>query len=259
MWEKAFRSGTKMVQAELAHDPIMSRRNPLYKQQADFRPTGWGGVVVLTSTLGYSPAEPANMVYGQWTQPYVYPLANPPAGPQTVGFWVGLDGYGNGQVLQAGTAVTVNGNTVNHWAWTEWYPNSAVQITNFPVAPGNVITCLVCAPQSDHGFVSMMNERTQQAVSVGLTPPPGITSIGASAEWIVEGISDDLIPFDLFPLPIALDAIIFGGASAGTKNHSFDMQPKGFTTNIVGNGGAALTQALIGSPSAAIVFWEGLS
>jgi hypothetical protein len=26
-----------MVQAELAHDPIMSRRNPLYKQQADFR------------------------------------------------------------------------------------------------------------------------------------------------------------------------------------------------------------------------------
>jgi hypothetical protein len=248
-----------MVQAELAHDPIMSRRNPLYKQQADFRPTGWGGVVVLTSTLGYSPAEPANMVYGQWTQPYVYPLANPPAGPQTVGFWVGLDGYGNGQVLQAGTAVTVNGNTVNHWAWTEWYPNSAVHITNFPVAPGDVITCLVCAPQSDHGFVSMMNERTQQAVSVGLTPPPGITSIGASAEWIVEGISDDLIPFDMFPLPIALDAIIFGGASAGTKNHSFDMQPKVFTTNIVGNGGAALTQAFIGSPSAAIVFWEGLS
>jgi hypothetical protein len=34
-------------------------------------------------------------------------------------------------------------------------------------------------------------------------------------------------------------AIIFGGASAGTKNHSFDMQPKGFTTNIVGNGGKA--------------------
>jgi hypothetical protein len=172
---------------------------------------------------------------------------------------VGLDGYNNGQALKADTAVTVNGNTVTHWAWIEWYPNSAVQITNFPVAPGDVITCLVCAPQPNQGFVSMRNERTQQAVSVGVNPPSNTTSIGASAEWIVEGISADLIPFDMFPLPIVLNAMIFGDASAGTKNHSFDMQPKGFTTNILGTGGKALTQAFIGSPSSAIVFWEGLA
>ncbi len=258
-WQRAFRPGTKMIKAELALDPIMSRRNPLYKRQADFQPQGWGGVVVLASSLGYSPAEPVNTVYGQWTQPYVYPLANPPAGPQTVGFWVGIDGFNNGQVLQAGTAVTVNGNNVQHWAWTEWWTNPAVQIKNFTVAPGDTITCLVCAPQSNHGFVSMMNERTQQAVSVGVNPPPGVTSIGASAEWIVEGISQDLMPFDMFPLPVVFDAIIFGGATAGTKDHSFDMQPKGFTTNIVGTGGKALTQTIIASPSAAMVFWEGLS
>jgi hypothetical protein len=258
-WQRAFRPGTKLIKAELVVDEIMSKRNPLHKRQSDFQPTGWGGAVVLTSSLGYSPAEPANTVYGQWTQPYVYPLANEPPGPQTVGFWVGLDGYNNGQVLQAGTAVTVTGNNVTHWAWTEWYPNGAVQIMNFPVAPGDVITCLVCAPQVDHGFVSMRNERTNQVVSVGLSPPPGVTSVGASAEWIVEGISADLIPFDMFPLPIVLDAIIFGGASAGTQHHTFDMQPKGFTTNIVGTGGKALTQAVIGSPTSAIVFWEGLS
>ena len=259
LWQRAFRLGTKMLQAELAHDPIMSRRNPLRRPAPEFAPQGWGGAVVLDSSLGYSPAEPINTVYGQWTQPYVYPLANPPVGPQTVGFWVGIDGFNNGQVLQAGTAVTVNGSTVTHWAWTEWYPNSAVQIVNFPVAPGDTITCLVCAPQSDHGFVSMMNERTQQAVSVGVTPPPGVTSVGASAEWIVEGISQDLIPFDMFPLPAVLDAIVFGGAVAGTKSHSFNMQPKGFTTNIVGTGGKALTQTIIASPTASIVFWEGLS
>lgn len=258
-WKRAFRPGTKMIKAELAFDEIMSKRNPLYKQQDDFQPRGWGGVVVLTSSLGYSPAEPANTVYGQWTQPYVYPLANPPAGPQTVGFWVGIDGWNNGQVLQAGTAVTVNGNNVIHWAWTEWYPNGPVQITNFSVAPGDVITCLVCAPQSNHGFVSMRNERTNQVVSVGVSPPAGVTSIGASAEWIVEGISADLIPFDMFPLPIVLDAMIFAGASAGTKHHSFDMQPGGFTTNIVGTGGKPLTQAFIGSPTSAFVLWEGLS
>lgn len=257
LWRRAYRPGTKMVTAQLAYDPIMSNRNPLHKTQADFQPKGWGGVVVLDSSLGFG--EPINTVYGQWTQPYVYPLANPPAGGQTVGFWVGIDGWNNGQVLQAGTAVTVNGNTVTHWAWTEWYPNGAVQITNFTVAPGDTITCLVCAPQTNHGFVSIMNERTQQAMSIGVNPPANTLSVGASAEWIVEGISQDLIPWDMFPLPVVFDAITFGGASAGTKSHSFNMQPKGFTTNISGNGGKALTQTTIASGTAALVFWEGLS
>ena len=49
-----------MIEAKLELDPIMSRRNPLYKQQAEFQPTGWGGVVVLTPSLGYSPTEAAN-------------------------------------------------------------------------------------------------------------------------------------------------------------------------------------------------------
>jgi hypothetical protein len=256
-WRRAFRPGAKMVKAELAYDEIMSRRNPLHRGGTDFKPSGWGGVVVPTSALGFG--EPANTVYGQWTQPYVYPLASPPPGPQTVGFWVGIDGFGNNQVLQAGTAVTVNGSSVIHWAWTEWWPNGAVQITNFPVAPGDIITCLVCAPQTNHGFVSMKNERTNQAVSVGVNPPSGITSAGATAEWIVEGISADLIPWDEFPLPIVLDIFNFSGATAGTKNHSFDMQPKGILTNITGNGGKALTQTIIASPSAAMIFWEGLS
>jgi hypothetical protein len=216
--------------------------------------------VVLTSSLGYSPAESANTAYGQWIQRYVYPVSPAPPGPSTVGFRVPLDAYNNGQVLQAGTEVTVNGNTVNHWAWTEWYPSGAVQIANFPVAAGDLITCLVCAPQTNHGFVSMKNERTNQVVRVGVNPPPGVTSVGASAEWIVEGISADLIPWDEFPSPIVLDIFNFSGATAGTHSHSFDMQPKGVTTNIVSNtSGKNLTQSLITSPSSAMIFWEGLS
>ena len=259
-FQKAFRPGTKVVKAELAYDEIMSRRNPLQRDKPEFAPKGWAGAVVVTSSLGYSPAEPANTVYGQWTQPYVYPVSPEPPGNQTVGFWVGLDGFTNGQVLQAGTAVTVNGNTVTHWAWTEWFPSGAVQIANFPVAPGDVITCLVCAPQSNHGYVSMRNERTNQVVSVGVNPPPGVTSVGASAEWIVEGISADLIPWDMYPLPVVLDMFTFSGASAGTQHHTFDMQPKGVTTEIKSSSsGKALTHSIIASPSSAMVFWEGLS
>jgi hypothetical protein len=41
-----------MIEAKL--DPIISRRNPLYKQQAEFQRTGWGGVVVLTPSWIFS-------------------------------------------------------------------------------------------------------------------------------------------------------------------------------------------------------------
>jgi hypothetical protein len=48
--------------------------------------------------------------------------------------------------------------------WTEWYTTQyqdpAVQITNFPIAPGDVITFLVSASQPNLGHVSVMNYRT---------------------------------------------------------------------------------------------------
>ena len=111
-----------------------------------------------------------------------------PAGGQTVGFWAGIDGFTNGQVLQAGSAATVNGNNVTHWVWTEWFPLGAIQVTNFPIKPGDYLTVLVCAPQPNQGSCFMLNKTTNQATSIGITPPGGVTNIGASAEWIVEGI-----------------------------------------------------------------------
>jgi hypothetical protein len=48
----------------------------------------------------------------------------------------------------------------------------------------------------------------------GITPPNGVTSIGATAEWIVEGIS---------PILPVFSTVVFTNCSAGTKNHSFKM------------------------------------
>ena len=77
---------------------------------------------------------------------------------------------------------------------------------------------------------------------------PGITSQGASAECIIEGISADL--------PVFLPSVTFISFSAGTQHHSFDLQPTGITTNITGTDGV-LTQTTIASPTAAIVQWKG--
>jgi hypothetical protein len=257
LWHRAMSWPTQFTRAELAIDPVMSQRDPLRRSAAanghgDFQPGGWGGVVVETASLGFSPAEPAKTVFAQWAVPGIWP-ASDPSGPITAGFWVGLDGFTNGQVLQAGIAVTVQPDaTVNWWAWTEWYTTQyqdpAVAVTNFPIAVGDTVSFLVCAPQPDHGFVAMQNLTSGQATSVGIDARPGITSAGASAEWIVEGISADL--------PVFLPSVTFGSCSAGTQDNSFDLSPDGITTNVSGSNGA-LTQTSIASPTTAVVEWTG--
>ncbi|MDN7178750.1 A4/G1 family peptidase [Caballeronia sp. SEWSISQ10-4 2] len=256
LWRRAFTRAPRlhMVKAELAIDPIMSRRDPQRNLKSDFNPSGWGGVIVPTASLGFSPYEPANTVFAEWVVPEIFPVAGDPSTPLTVGFWVGLDGSDptSYELLQAGTAATITGNSVSYWAWTEWYTSQygdpAVQVTNFAIQPGDMVSFLVCSPQPDQGFVSMMNYRTQQATSVGIPARPGVTSVGGRAEWIVEGISADLPDFS---------PAVFTNISAGTQHHSFSLSPGGSITNIAGSGGSSLTQAYIASPTTALVLWEG--
>jgi|HubBroStandDraft_6_1064221.scaffolds.fasta_scaffold216660_2 hypothetical protein len=247
IWQRTFARPKTIIQAELAFDEVMSARNPLYSGSEDFTPSGWGGVVVETSSLGYSPAEPATCVAGIIVVPEIYPVSGDPASPLTVGFWVGLDGFTNGQVLQAGFAATITGTSVNYWAWTEWYPLGAVAVTNFPLEVGDAITVVVSAPQPNQGSVYLSNERTGLATRIGITPPAGITSIGASAEWIVEGISADLPNFF---------ECTFCDNVAETQQHAFALTPDGIITNIGGSNGP-LTQAIIASSNTEIVLWEG--
>jgi hypothetical protein len=249
IWDTAFASKPRFIKAEIAIDPVMThRKRPVLDKRIEtksFSPSGWAGDVVLVSTKNYNPPEPVNTVYGEWFVPNVTPIPNEPPGGQTVGFWVGIDGFTNGQVLQAGTAATVTGNSTVNWVWTEWFPLPAIQVSNFPIKPGDYITVLVCAPQPNHGFCSLLNKTTNQATSIGITPPNNVTNIGASAEWIVEGISSILPVFS---------TVVFQNCSAGTKDHAFNAVG-GIVTEITGAGGANLTSAAILSNDKVVVKW----
>lgn len=249
LWDSAFASKPRFIKAEIAIDPVISKRKrPVLDKRVEtlnFSPSGWAGDVVLVSTKNFNPPEPVNTVYGEWFIPNVTPIPNEPAGNQTVGFWVGIDGFTNGQVLQAGSAATVNGNNVTNWVWTEWFPLLPIQVTNFPIKSGDYLTVLVCAPQPNHGYCSMLNKTTNQATSIGITPPGGVTNIGASAEWIVEGISSVLPVFS---------TVVFQNCSAGTKDHAFNAVG-GTVTEITGSGGSNLTSASILSTDKVVVKW----
>ncbi len=252
IWDTAFASKPRFIKAEVAVDHVMAKRKRPVIDKTDgkkFSPSGWAGVVTQLKNLGFNPPEPVVSVYGEWFIPNITPVANEPNQAETVGFWVGIDGFGNNQVLQAGTAATITGNSVNNWVWTEWWPLPPIQVTNFPIKPGDYITVLVCANQPNHGFCSMLNKTTNQATSIGITPPNNITSIGASAEWIVEGIS---------PILPVFSTVVFTNCSAGTKNHTFNMH-NGTITEIRGAGNADLTSASILSDTKGMVKWLKVS
>lgn len=249
IWDRAFESKPRFIKAEIAIDHEMAKRKRAVLDKrietTAFSPSGWAGGVVLVSTLNFNPPEPVNTVYGEWFIPNVTPIPNEPAGGQTVGFWVGIDGFTNGQVLQAGTAATVNGNNTVNWVWTEWYPLPPIQVTNFPIKPGDYITVLVCAPQPSHGFCSMMNKTTNQVTSIGINQPNNVNSVGASAEWIVEGISSILPVFS---------TVVFQNCSAGTKDHAFNTKGA-VITEINGSVTSNLTSAAVLSDNKVMVKW----
>jgi hypothetical protein len=166
----------------------------------------------------------------------------------TVGFWVGLDGSLNNQVLQAGTAATVTGETIDYWAWFEWFPAPPVRITNFPISAGDLVTVLVCAVTPTQGYASMLNRSTGATTSVGFLPPAGFTSQGTTAEWIAEGISSDLPNWVLMG---------FHNCTAGTKNHHMDIS-KPTMTEIAGASKNLTLSIAWQDHNTTLVLWEGI-
>jgi hypothetical protein len=249
LWDRTFSKPVNFVQAELVEQTTwrsLPHGSPnLHK--AGFGLAGnWAGVVVKTASLGLNPPEPANVVFAEWVVPKINPKPNEP-GTQIVGFWVGLGGWNTTQVLQAGTAATVTGNTVTYWAWTEWFP-AAYKVANLAVQAGDTVSVLVCAPQADHGYVSMMNHRTNVAISVGVSDPNAGDAPydGSSVEWVIEAINSEMPNFG---------TITFNQLSAGTKNHAINLA-HAFTTNTVNSGKTLATGKILAPQNEVQVIWD---
>ncbi len=269
LWKRAFARPVRFDQAELAVDPIMSTRDPLRRTADELGTNGWAGVVKLMAPAqGSDFTQPATMVFGQWQLPEVPAIS--PNDTIAVAFWVGLDGAPSldepaaKQVLQAGVAAQVNppgfwpweSASVTWWAWTEWYTelhkDSAVAVKNFPVAPGDEIFVVVCAPQPDFGFVSMLNISRGIGRSVGFPAPTGIVAFGQSAEWIVE------VPSDSPHIPL-FSPVTFSDCTAGSLQHGIFNLTGGNPTDIRAPSssgdpyGYPLTKTSIASPTIAVV------
>jgi hypothetical protein len=153
-------------------------------------------------------------IWGQWTVPVPSPPAH--ASPPQHGtleyqcsVWIGLDGnrrYRNSSLPQIGTtqSVTVapDGScTFKTVAWTQWWnrggTSEPVTIPDFPVAHGDVISCVLTVLDEHRVLLNMVNQSTSPPAFAALeldapfdrTPSGSLLQLsvsGATAEWILE-------------------------------------------------------------------------
>jgi hypothetical protein len=285
LWQRVFARPIKYIKADLATNPVARRKRNALPNDPPIPSGQWAGAVIYTSSfpepppsntqsaarIMTSPRPPnppasmgrANMVYAQWVVPTVNAL-NPAGSDLQVGFWVGLDGLNGigGELLQAGVFAQVGsgqfgGGNVTYQAFTEWWdPTNNLPeavVPNFPVGAGDTVAFLVCAPQPDFGHVSMMNLSRGFFTSVGIPAPPGVTSAGLSAEWVIEATLSELPYFY---------SVEFSSCVAATEHDLIDLSQAG-TNNIVGAptsanpSGNVLTDAYIDSPTRVVVLWQG--
>jgi hypothetical protein len=149
--------------------------------------TNWSGSVVTVPNSGDS----FKWIEGRWTVPNVYSSST--GNWDYAAEWIGIDGWGSGDVLQAGTETDVlflGGSTQRECnAWWEWYhPGDLgeVQISNFPVSPGDVMWCMVCVISPTSGSFYLRNVSSGDSTSFTMNAAPGVSLVGNCAEWIVE-------------------------------------------------------------------------
>jgi hypothetical protein len=214
LWDKALSQRPTIVTPSLVETAWRSRPyaarakarmgSGVERNQGQLGPDGplggqWGGAIVDLG-LPLNPADAFTYVYGEWRVPAIDTTRPAEPGTQHVAFWIGIGGWNTDNLWQAGVVAQMTGNTVSYFAVTDLLPSNWVAISNFPIAAGDLITMLVCAPQVADGFdlnafAMMLNQRTQIAMIVGTSGPTDPPVDGSTVEWIVEGTNTEMPNF----------------------------------------------------------------
>jgi hypothetical protein len=265
-WEKALARPTSWIVPEFqevkgrshgAIKPAPRKKLPTRTAAADLANAtsgNWSGAV------DFSPkGKPYRWVAGQWTVPNPHA---PGSGSFYASEWVGIDGWGSSDVLQAGTETEVIEvlwfTIASVYAWWEWYPAGEVAITNLPVSAGDVMYCLICVNSTTSASVYFSNQSAGISTSFTITAPSGTTLQGNVAEWVVErptvgGSVASLTDYDVVYFD-ECQAGWVGGGSIGVDDLS-----SATTITMTGGGGADLSDPTIENSHLLKLTWRKAS
>ena len=190
--------------------------------------TNWSGYVVTHSQVTF--------VHARWVVPATT-CKSADANFQDTSFWVGIDGWSDGTVEQAGTDVRClpNSTTPSYVAWWEMYPTNVEQLV-FSVSPGDHVDASVKLVSGS--YVLRVKDLTSgQSFTRTQACGGGLTCQRTSAEWVAESPSyssglADLANYKKWK-PTAMTMTVTGGpAATGPATYTY------FPVTMITSGGA---------------------
>jgi len=166
-------------------------RSDIQAAPAAYTSSNWSGLEAHSKTR-----RTYSAVAATWDVPPV--VAGDPSGnPTYSAFWIGLDGDGTKDLVQAGTEQDAQEFLgllfTNYYAWSELLPNQPTEQEVFSVNAGDEIQVEVWigtgagAPNPNGGYGSFrIIDWTQNNESVFYVPLSGTYYNGTEAEWIME-------------------------------------------------------------------------
>jgi hypothetical protein len=120
------------------------------------------------------------------TAAWVVPTIQPSQSPEAASQWVGVDGFGNSNLIQAGvTEATENGETA-YFAWYEIDPAHNDSVTFAAVSPGDAIGASVAEESPGEWSITLADDSVATDTDTTYTGSFGYDGPGLSAETIVE-------------------------------------------------------------------------
>ena len=211
----------------------------------------WAGGILMPNA-----APPFTSVDGSWAVPAAALPDGDDSGTQyCASSWIGLDGDGSGDVLQAGCDADVQfqGGGAQHTyrPWWEWYPAGSFWITNLAVSGGDVLESAIhLQPGSlNSGTIFLANKTTGQARTFAADAPAGTSLAGNCAEWIVEAYGS------LGPLA-RFGAVTFSECIATQSGGASVQSGAGFAMDMTDPSGAVVASAALSGSNQVVVNYE---
>lgn len=145
---------------------------------ASFRVSHWSGYILASDIQNRSPV--VSSVSASWTVPEIKSSEN----NTFSGVWIGIGGYGEDTLIQAGTEQECIDGKFVYYAWYELLPDYLVRIPNIRIRPGDTVTASISLVNENTNTWSIeiadvtRGERFKKTVVYN--------SSRLSAEWIVE-------------------------------------------------------------------------
>jgi len=263
LWKQFFASSklTYLVPEFRVVEGLVHGPGKRVEDQATGTSSIWSGSVLQAGS-----GNSFRWIEGRWTVPNPYPSTN--SGWDYCSQWVGIDGWGSGDVLQAGTETDAQQvGTVtqrNIYAWWEWYPADTIVVSDIPVAAGDVFWCLICATSATTGSIFLRNVSSGASTWFTVNAPSNVQLAGDSAEWVVERPSfkenGNLVPTTLADFSLVYfdegQALTVTGAPGSTAGGAVANVGTGELITMIGANNQILSRPVAEGPQSLEVDWQ---